>query len=411
MSQNGERGMDARKWGLLLCGALLVVAASEAAAQPGGRRLYSARSQNFLVSTVDPEFAQQLVEHAEKMRRELAIEWLGRELPPLPQPIALTADQVGPQTLASGVTEFGFRAATPYGIRMVVAGTKERILDSVLPHEILHTVLATHFGRPVIRWADEGCCTTVEHASERAKQDKLLIEFLHTGRGIAFNKMFRMEDYPHDLLPLYSQGYSLCRFLLAQGGKRKFLEYIGQGMATERWDDVTRQFYGYQDLSDLQVTWLEWVRQGSPEDVATRGGAAGEEALTLANVTPPPVNPARLQNGSKAPSRNLTEIAGASYYEQRAKTSPMQDLAKPKAGETRTSVAPPTARTTARPFEAQTVKPRALQWGEGMSSRPATQTKSLPSTPRPGASSSPSNYRQTVQSVTNWAAADDNRRR
>ena len=61
---------------------------------------------------------------------------------------------------------------------MHIQGSRERILDSVLPHEITHTIFATHFGRPLPRWADEGACTTVEHVSEKAKQDNFLIQFL-----------------------------------------------------------------------------------------------------------------------------------------------------------------------------------------------------------------------------------------
>ena len=89
-----------------------------------------------------------------------------------------------------------------------------RILDSVLPHEVTHTIFATHFRRPLPRWADEGACTTVEHHSERQKQQMFLIDFLHTGRGIAFNQMFAMKEYPQDVMPLYSQGYSLARYLV-----------------------------------------------------------------------------------------------------------------------------------------------------------------------------------------------------
>ncbi|MFM9024730.1 MAG: hypothetical protein ACKON7_05235, partial [Planctomycetaceae bacterium] len=49
-----------------------------------------------------------------------------------------------------------------------------------------HTSVARHVRRPVPRWADEGACTTVEHPVERARQHRMLIEFLTTGRGIAF---------------------------------------------------------------------------------------------------------------------------------------------------------------------------------------------------------------------------------
>ena len=37
-----------------------------------------------------------------------------------------------------------------------ITGPKERLLNSVLPHEITHTVFAHYFKQPVPRWADEG---------------------------------------------------------------------------------------------------------------------------------------------------------------------------------------------------------------------------------------------------------------
>jgi hypothetical protein len=134
----------------------------------------------------------------------------------------------------------------------------------VLPHEVTHTIFATHFGRPLPRWADEGACTTVEHVSEKSKQEKLLYQFLTTNRGIPFNKMFAMKEYPRDILPLYSQGYALARYLIALGGKPKFVDYVGAGMQSNNWTAVTNQFYGFHSLSDLQLSWLEWVRKGTP---------------------------------------------------------------------------------------------------------------------------------------------------
>jgi hypothetical protein len=157
-----------------------------------------------------------------------------------------------------------FAQGRPFGWQMTIQGSRERLLDSVLPHEITHTIFATHFGRPLPRWADEGACTTVEHISEKTKQQRLLINFLTTGRGIAFNRMFAMKEYPPDILPLYSQGYSLARYLIAQGGKRKFIEYVGDGMDWNNWTAATKKHYGIESLSDLQVAWLDWVRRGSP---------------------------------------------------------------------------------------------------------------------------------------------------
>jgi hypothetical protein len=240
----------------------------------------SYRTQNFLVTAPTAEFAEKVAVSAEEYRRNLAVEWLGDELPPWGEVCPISV-QVGPQLGAGGATSFMFIGGRPTGWTMTIQGSPERVLDSVLPHEVTHTIFATYFGRPLPRWADEGACTTVEHASERDKQHRLLYEFLSTGRGIAFNQMFAMKEYPPDVLPLYSQGYSLARFLIAQGGKPKFVEYVGDGMKWNNWTKATQHHYGFSSLSELQVTWVDWVRRGSP----ALNGIASQPGIQLASAT------------------------------------------------------------------------------------------------------------------------------
>lgn len=271
----------------------------------------SARSQNFIVSARTPDLAREICQAAETYRRDLAIEWLGAELPPWHQPCPIEA-QVDPGFGAGGATQFSFsRQGVPFGWAMSIQGSKERVLDSVLPHEITHTIFATHYGRPLPRWADEGGCTTVEHTSEKRKQDKFLIEFLMTERGIPFNKMFAMKEYPPDMLPLYAQGYSLARYLIMQGGKRKFVKYVGEGMQTENWPATTRKYYGHKDLSDLQVTWLEWVRMGSPKLQPVEGNEGRSDTLIAASAP---------QQQQQQPAGNYAVNANVA-----ANSSPFQD--------------------------------------------------------------------------------------
>jgi hypothetical protein len=224
----------------------------------------SYRTTNFIVDASSDQFAKQVAETAEQMRRDLAIEWVGRELPRWRSPCPITVKD-GPHLGAGGATTF----PTPYDsgpvfCMMSIQGSKVRILDSVLPHEVTHTVFATHFGGPLPRWADEGACTTVEHESERAKHHKMLVRFLRNGRGIAFNRLFAMKEYPSDIMPLYAQGYSLARYLIGLKGKQHFVKFIGDGMRDEQWHRAARASYGCEDLSSLQKDWLAWVKQGSP---------------------------------------------------------------------------------------------------------------------------------------------------
>ncbi len=221
------------------------------------------RTPNFVVTAPTAQVAQRVGQAAEHYRRQLALEWLGYELPQWYRPCPIFV-KVGPHLGAGGATSFYFAHGEVFGWRMQVQGPLVRILDSVLPHEVTHTIFASHFRQPLPRWADEGACSTVEHPSERAKQQRMLIRFLQTGRGIPFTRMFRMREYPPDVLPLYAQGHSLCTFLIQQGGRRKFVRYLERGLQTGNWPEATRAFYGYASLSALQDAWLDWVRRGSP---------------------------------------------------------------------------------------------------------------------------------------------------
>lgn len=222
----------------------------------------SRRTQNFIIQAPTPQLADAVAEAAERYRRDLAMHWLGKTLTPWPRPCPIRV-VAGPRLAAQGVTTYN--PAPVRDFQMEVIGTPQRILDSVLPHEITHTILATYFGRPLPRWADEGICTTVEHAAERKKHEAKLQEFLRSRRGIAMNQLFLLKEYPNDVLPMYAQGYSVCRFLISQQGPRTFINFLEDYMRNPSWTDNIRRHYGYASLAELQQYWLAWVSEGCGE--------------------------------------------------------------------------------------------------------------------------------------------------
>lgn len=243
-----------------------VVAPASPARQPGQAVV---QSTNFVVFAKDPAWAQQVAETAESLRRELANHWLGRELPNWPRRCPIHVHDAA-DAGAGGETRFAIEMGIAGDWQMSVQGTRERILDSVLPHEISHTILATHFGKLnkyVPRWADEGAATTVEHEAEKQKHRHFLKEFLQTGRGLAFNKMFRLTEYPKDILPLYAQGHSAVQFLIDQSSPQEFVQFLEHGMRTENWQSALKKFYAYDSIWEFQENWNKWLRNGSPTDL------------------------------------------------------------------------------------------------------------------------------------------------
>ena len=249
------------------------------------------RTANFLVDAPTEAQARTIGDAAEQYRHTLAIEWLGKPLPRWSRPCPIKA-QVAPHLGAGGATSFVFDRGEVFNWTMTIQGSEERILDSVLPHEITHAIFASHFRRPLPRWADEGACTTVEHPVERARQHRMLIEFLTTGRGIAFPEMFAMREYPADVLPLYSQGYSLARYLIERGGRHRYVAFVGDGLASDDWSAALAKHYGVDSVARMQTVWLDWVKQGCPAPPAAVALAAAVEPAavpTARGQSPDPV--------------------------------------------------------------------------------------------------------------------------
>jgi len=289
-----------------------------------------AHSQNFIVFAATSQFAGQVSQAAEDYRSKLAMYWLGKELPAWSQrcPVHVLAN---PRLGAGGETRFSPIPAGVGNWMMQVQGTEERVLDSVLPHEITHTIFATHFAsynrvppfdRYLPRWADEGACTTVEHIEEKSKHQHFLQDFLRTGRGIAFNKMFSLKDYPKDILPLYAQGHSVVQFLLDQGGPRKFVGFLEDGMRSGTWQAAMKTHYEYQTIGELQTQWNRWLRDGSPKSLIGYAPSLRGDA---------PASPIALASGT-VPAKANGKLAGferhtpASQVVAQASPSPMQGL-------------------------------------------------------------------------------------
>lgn len=221
------------------------------------------RTPNFVVQTADPALAEQFAKAAETYRRDLAVAWTGEAMPDWYQPCMMTV-QVGEHLGAGGATSFLFDRGEVYGWRMNIQGSAQRVLDSVLPHEITHMIFASHFRAPLPRWADEGGATNCECPSEQMKHRQMLVQFLQTGRGIAFSDMFVMTEYPADVMPLYAQGHSLVDYLLQHGGRHKYVAFLGDGMQTHDWAAALQKWYGINSLANLQNDWVGWVAKGCP---------------------------------------------------------------------------------------------------------------------------------------------------
>src|SRR5262245_45555635 len=218
----------------------------------------SFRTPNFDVKDPTDQIAQQVGEYAERYRRQKALEWLGREMPPWPEPCPLHVKVT--MSGAGGATSFAFDQGRVLGQHMNIEGSLERLLNSVLPHEVTHTVFAHYFRRPVPRWADEGGAVLSEDDIERNRHDQLCRQILNTpGRMIPLRRLFALKEYPGDVMVLYAEGFSVANFLVNASSRPAFLAFVAHGMQ-QGWDSAVQTHYRYRSVEELEQAWLTHLR-------------------------------------------------------------------------------------------------------------------------------------------------------
>jgi len=279
------------------------------------------QTANFSVIAPCAESSRLFAEAAEQYRKDLAILWLGRTLPDWSAKCPIII-HVGDDLGAGGKTSFIFENGEVFGWEMEIQGSFERILDSVLPHEITHMILASYFRQPIPRWLDEGAATSVEHQSEQEKYRRMLRHFLQPNvqRCFPLNRLVAMRDYPADPMPFYAQGFSLVEYLLEYGRQfddyehRRLVRFAQSAMQTGDWQSALQEHYGIPSLGELQLSWVEWV---------------GGDRQTLPMVAElPRVSPPILQTAANVPlasvsAKPLPPPPARSVYDRRVETIPV----------------------------------------------------------------------------------------
>ncbi|MEX0716950.1 MAG: hypothetical protein WD066_10195 [Planctomycetaceae bacterium] len=216
-------------------------------------------SPNFTVHAPTAEIAARVAEAAEESRKTIAEDWLGREVDVWPERCEVFVTPEGRRP--DGVTTFRARYGAGTGLRIDLSGPMERILDSVLPHEMTHAILASHFKAPLPRWADEGAATLSEVETQRHRQSLIVREIVDGRHRIPLRELLSLRDYPHqphDKMTLYCIGFSLSDFLVQSGGKPRYVEFLESSQQKD-WDDCLKSFYGFENVEAFEAGWLKWL--------------------------------------------------------------------------------------------------------------------------------------------------------
>ena len=234
------------------------------------------RTKNFTVQAPSARIAKLVAKTAEQHRIDFAKLWLGRELPDWkrPCPVQVTIELTG----SSGATTMTF-PESDVELQMQVKGSLERILANVLPHEVTHTVMATHFLKPLPRWVDEGISLLSEDEDEQVHHHHLMKKLLDEHRAMPMGKLFVMKHYPQDVMAFFAQGFSVTDFLVKKKDRKTLLEFVKHGMETS-WDKAVKEHYGYENVNALEEAWLASFKK-SAEATAKKDKEIGSK------ITPP----------------------------------------------------------------------------------------------------------------------------
>jgi hypothetical protein len=252
------------------------------------------RTQNFEVNAPDQQTAQQFGQMAERYRKEKALEWLGREMPPWPRPCPLYVKPT--MSPPNGATSFNYDFRGNYEVlSMKIEGEYNKLLYSVLPHEVTHTVFADYFRYPVPRWADEGGSVLSENDAERAHHDKLIRSYLNNRQGVQLRRLFMLKEYNElpDVMMLYAEGFSVSNYLVSLGGRQAFLGFVSMGLQG-KWDQGVQTYYQKNSVEELEQAWLKSLRDTKNGGALIAQGPAKPQAPTanlLVRQTAPPAQP------------------------------------------------------------------------------------------------------------------------
>ncbi len=224
-----------------------------------GAAAFEFRTANFIVTAPDADVARQLALAAETQRRDLALEWLGDELPSWDEPcrITISAATKGPL----GATTYVAANGRITRWRMTLRGPLEQVLTTALPHEVSHAVVATFLHGAVPRWADEGMALLAEHERERHRHQLRAAQILTAGTLIPLHEMLAVERYPSDrekLVLFYAQAFAMTEFLVSRGGKQTFAAFL-RTAATTDWSSALQEHYRLAGPQDLEAAVTAWA--------------------------------------------------------------------------------------------------------------------------------------------------------
>jgi len=222
-----------------------------------------ATSDNFTVLTPRQEtseaanrYANRLARTAESLRREIAREWLGGELPPRQGRTLVTvsfeADRDAGLTWAMDDPRREFHT-------LYLTTSPDLAIGSTLAHEMVHVVLATSFPHPhrLATWLEEGIACQYDDEARKRSRERELATIVRTGRYPSIAPVLQAHNLRASDKRGYTVAASVTQLLLSLDPDKTKLVEFGQYGSRHGWDRALNRYYEINGVDQLQEIWQQ----------------------------------------------------------------------------------------------------------------------------------------------------------
>jgi len=222
-----------------------------------GTRLTS--SDNFIVMAPDQPLAEEIRDTAEQLRKEIALAWLGAELPAGKGRTIVTVNVVDEADRAlTWLIDHPQRTMHSTWLTC----PREAATGPLLAHEITHVVLATRFEGRVPAWADEGIASLQDDPRRIAIRNRMVAIWARDRTWPDLTRVLSAQAIAAHDRRAYAIAASLTQCLVARGGRARFLQFAIEGKE-HGWDQALQRYYGIPTTRQLQTEWQIWTIRNS----------------------------------------------------------------------------------------------------------------------------------------------------
>jgi hypothetical protein len=215
-----------------------------------------AQSASFVVTAPTEELASVIAQEAERVRDQVAREWLGEPL----------AADIGKAVIIARISDGQDRghtwpAVNPKRPAMVwLHSSREGLSGPLVAHEVTHVVLSSRYPGQLAPWVNEGIASRQDSAERKAIRQRILASYVQTGQWPPLERTLRDDQVLAADQATYAVASSLVDYLLALGTRATLLAFAVEGQQSS-WNQALQHHYAIASIDALQQDWQRYVGQ------------------------------------------------------------------------------------------------------------------------------------------------------